>query len=149
MTETFDSIDRHLAVAGSIDRAAIPGGFYVSWCANLGLLTLPAHSDELISRVRFRDASPIELYVAGCGGSLEAGHLTYRGVRFTREHFERYLAVCRETFGADIYAAEPSWENYDRLAKVLTVWLLGAPRRSSAQARPAGRFSAWLRKLLT
>jgi len=119
---TYDDLGRHLEAARTFDRAAVPLGMYVGWCANLQLLSR-AFTDthaSLVVRVRFREITGAELLVAGCAGSLDDEHLNDEGRRFTASYYPGYLEDFRATFGADPYAVKDDWDNYDRIAPLLT-----------------------------
>jgi len=123
----YDSIDNHLADAGSIDRAALPLGMYVAWCANLGLLsqTFADQHHALVMRVRYREVKGSELLVAGCGGELGPEHLNPAGRAFTEDYYPRYLQDFRSTFSGDIYQLEDNWHHYDEIAAVITRAYMG------------------------
>ena len=134
---TYDDIDRHMEAAHKLDRAAIPLGMYVAWCANLQLLSrefTDAHA-ALVVRVRFREITGAELLVAGCAGSLDHWHLNEEGRRFTEAYLPHYLDDFRATFDGDPYAVNDDWDHYDQIARVLTRKLMIA--RQSEAARPA------------
>ncbi len=118
----YDDLDRHLAEAGSIDRAALPMGLYLAWCANHQLLSdaLLEQAAALVLRVRFREATGGELAVAGCGGVLRPEHLSAEGRAFTEFYYSDYLDDLRGTFGEPVYELQDDWDHYDRIAEVLT-----------------------------
>jgi len=118
----YDALDHHLAAAGSIERAAVPMGMYLAWCANLQLVSarLAQDAEQLLLRVRFREVTGSELLVAGCAGELHSRWLSEGGQRFTDEYYPRYLGDFAAVFGADIYAVKDDWDHYDRIAAVLT-----------------------------
>jgi hypothetical protein len=134
----YDTIDNHLAAAGSIERAAMPLGLYVAWCANLGLLsqTFADQHHALVMRVRYREVKGSELLVAVCGGELSPEHLNPAGRAFTESYYPRYLQDFRATFSGDIYQLEDNWHNYDEIAAVITRAYMGpaSGRRSGASA---------------
>lgn len=134
---SYDSLDHHLTEAGSIERAAVPTGMYLAWCANLGLLSQAfeeAHH-ALVMRVRYREIKGSELLVAGCGGDLKPEHLSNAGREFTERYFSRYLEDFAQVFADDIYGVEDSWPNYDEIARLLTREYMGP----AAATSPAGR----------
>jgi hypothetical protein len=133
-----DDLSRHVPLAGSIDRAAVPLGMYVAWCANHQLLSTPLQEQAaaLILRVRFREVSPSELLVAGCGGCLGYEDLSAEARAFTEAYYGRYLDDFSATFGADPYGVADDWENYDRIARLLTRRLMdfrSGSRRDAAK----------------
>jgi hypothetical protein len=142
---SYDSLDNHMSQAGSIERASIPSGMYLAWCANLGLLSQAfeeAHH-ALVMRVRYREIKGSELLVAGCGGDLKPEHLSDAGRSFTERYFNNYLDDFARTFGDDIYAVEDSWHNYDEIARVLTREYMGPAAVRSADALPATEKRWW------
>lgn len=124
---SYDSLDNHLPQAGSIERASVPTGMYVAWCANLGLLGAAfeeAHH-SLVMRLRYREIKGSELLVAGCGGDLKPEHLSDTGRAFTESYFGRYLDDFARTFAGEVYEVEDSWQNYDEIARLLTREYMG------------------------
>jgi len=118
----YDDVGLHLEAASSFDRAAVPLGMYLAWCANHQLLseTLAEHAAGLVMRVRFREITGSELAVAGCAGVLAAEHLSTEGRAFTEHYYPSYLDEFRAEFGSDPYAVEDDWDHYDRIAPRLT-----------------------------
>ncbi len=119
----YDSLDNHLSAAGGIDRAAVPLGFYVAWLANLKLLSeaFEDANQTLVMRVRYRDVKGSELLTAGCGGELAGDMLSPAGQAFSERYLpDRYLADFRSVFGDDVYAVSDSWQQYDRIAPLIT-----------------------------
>lgn len=134
----YDDIGRHLEAAGSFDRAAVPLGMYVAWCANLQLLSrefADAHA-ALVMRVRFREITGAELLVAGGAGVLEDRQLNEEGRRFTAAWLPGYLDDFRSVFGGSPYDVKDDWDHYDRIAPLLTRRLMDA-RQGAAAGKPA------------
>jgi hypothetical protein len=142
---SYDAIDHHLAMAGSFDRAAIPLGMYVAWCANLGLLSQPFADQyhDLVMRVRYREVKGSELLVAGCGGELHPEHLNPAGRVFTEGYYPRYLDDFRSTFPGDIYLLEDNWDHYDQIASVITRVYMGPESGRSRGADADGEEKRW------
>lgn len=143
--EVLDDVGRHLPAAGSIDRAAVPLGMYVGFLAQHGLLSdaLQDRAADLVTRVRYREITGSELLIAGCGGSLDAGHVSEEGRAFSRAFLPDFLDVYRETFGADLYAVSDDWDHYDRLAPRLAAALMrfrGEHREHPDDRRPWWKF---------
>lgn len=136
-----DDVGRHLAAAGSFERAAVPLGMYVAWLANHHLLStsFAEQSAALVTRVRMRDVTGSELAVAGCGGVLESAHLNPEGEAFTARYYPGYLDDFRAEFGDDPYAVKDDWTHYDRIAPRLTRALM----RFRGQAPAGGRKPWW------
>jgi hypothetical protein len=120
--EIYDDIGLHLAEARSFDRAAVPLGMYLAWCANHQLLSTAfrERAAGLVMRVQFRDITGSELLVAGCGGVLAAEHLSSEGRAFTEHYYPGYLREFCMVFGPDPYAVRDDWDHYDRIAPKLT-----------------------------
>jgi hypothetical protein len=123
----YDSIDRHLATAGSIDRAAVPLGMYLAWCAGMKLLSpaFEAAHEDLLLRLRYREVTGSVLLTAGCGGVLSADVLNAEGRDFTERHLDGFFDDLRASFGPDIYGMEDSWQQYDRVVPLLMQRLMG------------------------
>ncbi len=121
MPDVVDSLDEHIAVAGSIDRAALLPGMYLGWCVRLSLVTKAfkaAHQTAAL-RLNYGEGSGVELLV-GCGGSLRYDWLSNEGQAFTRHYYPQYTTDWEQVFGVDRYAVEDNWSNYEQLAPVLT-----------------------------
>jgi hypothetical protein len=118
----YDDLSRHLAAAGSIERAAVPMGMYLAWCANLQLVSrrLVEEAEQLLLRVRYREVTGSELLVAGCAGELHSRWLSEEGRRFTNQYYPRYLDDFAAVFGGDVYDVKDDWAHYDEIAAVLT-----------------------------
>jgi len=139
-----DSLDDHLALAGSIDRAALLPGMYLGWCARLGLVA-PAFRvahEQAILRLNYGEGSGVELLVS-CGGTLHYEWLSAQGKTFTRHYYSRYLNDWQQVFGDDVYAVEDTWANYDRLAPVLTRALYNFNGEASKRNQVPKRRSRW------
>lgn len=149
--ELYDDLDRHIAAAGRIERAAVPIAMYLAWCVNLKLLD-PAFEREHegpVLRLRYREITPSEWFVGACGGRFERRMLSAEGMRFTDAYYPRYLADFRDVFGADVYSVADDWPHYDRLAPLLMRRFVDggeypaadpAPRAAAARQRGWWRF---------
>lgn len=137
-----DSLEAHLAEAGSIERAAVPMAMYLAWCANLHLLAPGIQESHalVLTRLRYRDMTPSEFFTACTNGHLEENLFGDEGAAFTADYYPRYLADFRDTFGGDPYAVADDWDHYDRIAAVLTRrfmdWKQGGKRK---RAEAGGR----------
>lgn len=133
-----DEVDRHMPRAGSFDRAAVPLGIYLAWCANHALLSdeLREREGDRLLRVAYRDVAGSELAVAGCGGVLDDEHLNAEGRAFTARYYDRYLAAFLAV--DDPYEVDAEWSRYDALAPALTRWLM-----ASRGHRGSGRKRWW------
>lgn len=143
--DVFDDVARHLQAARSFDRAALPLGIYLAWCANHDLLSdaLRQHAEALVLRVRFREITGSELAIAGCGGVLAAEHLNAEGQAFTARHYQDYLQAFADLFGPDPYAGPDDWDRYDRIAPWLTRVLMASRGHIPAAAPEDARQRWW------
>jgi hypothetical protein len=150
VTEVIDSLDRHLEAAGSIERAAVPLGMYLAWCANLHLVS-PAfqeHHQDALVRLRYRDLSPAEFLTATGDGSLAGADLSEEGLEFTRDYYAQYLDDFRHTFDGALYSVKDDWSHYDKIAAVLTRRFMKTKghrpaRREARGEREPGRKRWW------
>ena len=121
----IDDIDHHLAVAGTIDRAAVLPGIFFAWCANLSLLASDVvleYERELL-RLRFRDMKPGEFFIKVTGGRLSSDYLSERGRLFALDHYAGYPTEFADALGVSadaVYDVADSWDSYDPVAKRLT-----------------------------
>lgn len=138
----YDHVDRHLAEAGSIERAAVPLGMYLAWCANLQLVShqLVDEAERLLLRVRYREVTGSELLISGCAGALDGIWLNDEGRRFTDGYYGRYLEDFAVVFGEDVYSVKDDWGNYDRIAVLLTRRYMENRRPESSKRRRWWRF---------
>jgi hypothetical protein len=150
VTEVIDSLDHHLDEAGSIERAAVPLGMYLAWCANLHLLSRAFQEQHqgALTRLRYRDLSPAEFLTATGDGSLVGADLSEEGLDFTRTYYEHYLDDFRGTFDGAAYTVKDDWAHYDKIAAVLTRRFMrtkGHPddRGEGAGERNRGRKRWW------
>ena len=123
---SYDDVGSHLSEAGSFERAAVPLGVYLAWCANHHLLSddLARRAETLVLRVRFREIPGSELAVAGCGGVLGDEHLNPEGQAFTARHYRAYGDLLGAAAAGGPYAVEDEWALYDEVAPELTRWLM-------------------------
>ena len=84
-------------------------------------------------RVRFRDATGSELAVAGCDGVLRPEHFNSEGRSFTEAGYADYLDDYRKVFGDAAYEVKDDWDNYDRIAPVLTRRLMSFRNHGSTE----------------
>lgn len=121
----FDDISAHISDSVPLEKAAVPLGVYLSWCANLQLVhpEFAATHDTDVLRVRMRELTPGEFLVRAAGGTLRADQLSERGRRFTEVHYGDYLRAYADALGLDedrLFEAPDSWDTYDRVARWLT-----------------------------
>ena len=140
-----DDVARHLAEAGTFERAAVPLGMYVGWLAQHHLLSdaLSEAAGSLVTRVRYREITGSELALSGCGGVLESQHLNAEGQAFTEHYYPRYLDEFREEFGGDPYAVADDWDHYDRISPRLTRALMRFRGHGTAQAPRRAWWKFW------
>jgi hypothetical protein len=135
-----DDVGRHLAQAGSFDRAAVPLGMYVAWLAQHQLLSeaLTEAAATLVTRVRYREITGSELAMSGCSGVLAEEHLSPEGQAFTAQYYPGYMDEFRRVFGDDPYAVADDWAHYDRIAPRLTraLMLFRGHRTTRTARRP-------------
>jgi len=145
VSDVVDDINQHLVAAGEFDRAALIPGMYLAWCARLNLLdrSFAEQHAQSILRLHYNDGSCIEMLVTACGGTLKYSQLNKQGAVFTRGYYADYLANWRATFGDDIYGVQDSWENYGKIAAVLTKALHAGGKRGEQTRRKTWRFWKW------
>lgn len=83
------------------------------------------HAD-IASRMRLQEGRVSELF-ARHGGTLRRQDLTPSGQAFIHKYLPFYMQDFVQTFADEGYAVKDSWDNYQRLAKVLIRRLRGAP----------------------
>ncbi len=144
----YDSLDAHLPHATDIERASVPMGLLLAWCANLHLLSdeVVQQHERLILRLRFREATGSELLIA-CGGSLSRDLFTPQAQQFLDGYYTNFMAVFCEVFGKEAgencYDVVDNWANYDQLAAVLTRAYMGKPKHTEGVI---SRFAKWFRR---
>ena len=129
-TTALASVDDYLKDAGSLDKALLPLGFLLVFCAQHQLLSPQFRQDreQQLSSVRFQEG-PVTALLASHGGTLYATDFSPRGVAFIQEYLAQLPADFADIFGVDCYAIEDNWENYQLLANLLVRHLLGKPQR--------------------
>ena len=126
------SVDDYLPDAGALDRALLPLGFVLAFCAQHGLLsqTFLQLRGEQVSSVRLQEG-PVTALFAVHGGTLYVSDFSPRGLQFLQNYLPRLPEDFADLFGADCYGIEDDWSNYQRLANVMIRHLLGQPERPS------------------
>ena len=126
------SVDDYLPDAGALDRALLPLGFVLAFCAQHGLLsqTFLQLRDEQLSSVRLQEG-PVTALLALHGGTLYVSDFSPRGLKFLRNYLPRLPEDFADLFGEDCYGIKDDWSNYQRLANVMIRHLLGQPKRPS------------------
>ena len=147
MNMVIDDLDRHMAEAGSIERAAMPLAIYFAWCGNLHLFN-PAFQQEherALLRLRYREISPAEFFTATTGGAIESTVMSDDGRAFTEAHYDDCLEDVRTTFGTDVSSVADDWAHYDLVAPLLTRRFMMAQRGEtvSRDNGNSGRRARW------
>lgn len=131
----YDGLDNYINATTDIGEAAVPLGMLLAWCTNMRLLSREfeeAH-DRAVLRVRMHEVKGSELLVAA-GGDLYASMFSEQGQKFLNRYYDEYLVDYRSVFDVQadsICSVQESWENYARLAEVLTARLLKPGRRQN------------------
>ena len=126
------SVDDYLPDAGALDRALLPLGFVLAFCAQHGLLsqTFLQLRGEQLSSVRLQEG-PVTALFAVHGGTLYVSDFSPRGLQFLQNYLPRLPEDFADLFGEDCYGIKDDWSNYQRLANVMIRHLLGQPKRPS------------------
>ena len=132
---TLASVDDYLSQAGALDKALLPLGFMLVFCAHHRLLSadfMQQHADQM-SAVRLQEG-PVTALFAVHGGSLYETDFNPQGVKFLRGYLPRLAGDFASVFGANCYDIKDDWSNYQQMADVLVRRLMGPPKRPSAWA---------------
>lgn len=109
------------------EQALLPGGMFLAWCAQMGLLSAETSRDfaHEESAVVSRAASPCSLYRA-LGGVFTDAHLSAQGAAFARDYFDMdkgpYLDDYVDCLCADLpsaYHVADRWDSFDALAPIV------------------------------
>lgn len=109
------------------DQAHLPGGLFIAWCAQAGLLSVATQREFAaeIQAVRLRQALPCSLYRA-FGGVFTESHLNEQGNAFAHAYFDfdtgSYLDDYVAKLAGDIpsaYHVQDTWASFDALAPTL------------------------------
>ncbi|MEL0047041.1 MAG: hypothetical protein VW867_00180 [Gammaproteobacteria bacterium] len=124
------TVDDYLGAAGSLDKALLPLGFLLAFCAQHQLLSQQFTSQyaQQLSAVRLQEGRVSSLFAAH-GAMLNETDFTPAGAAFVGQCLPRLADDFAQTFGPDCYQIEDHWENYQQLAQVLVRRLRGAPVR--------------------
>jgi hypothetical protein len=145
--KVYDDIDRHMAAAGSIERAAVPPAFFMAWLVNLQLVSgdFQRRAGADVTRVRMRDLKPGEFFIKHCHGRITSAELNERGQHFVESYYQgKYLEDFAEAFKlpaddpAARYAIDDDWPHYDQLAPILTRRFFAAGRNPPPRPRGKG-----------
>lgn len=118
--DSYDTLNAHLGRAPDLAHAVRPMGMLLAWCANMHMLSAEfvQQHERAVLRVRMQETPGSELLVAA-GGDLRRDMFSAQGQRFLDDFYPRFLALYQSVLGADVYAAEDSWDNYGLLASRL------------------------------
>lgn len=126
MQPFYDDLDNHLQHASDLAQASVPMGMLLAWCARMQLMSpvfLQEHA-QLVLRVQVEEARGSELLVAA-GGRLEKAYFSARGQSFLDRFYPGYFDLFCAEFGDQPYSVKDTWDNYRRIAPVLTQALMG------------------------
>ena len=126
MQPFYDDLDNHLPYASDLAQASVPMGMLLAWCARMQLLSadfLQEHA-QLVLRVQVEEALGSELLVAA-GGRLDKAYFSERGQSFLDQFYPGYFDLFCAEFGDQAYGVKDTWDNYRRIAPVLTQALMG------------------------
>ena len=145
----IDDLSRHMAEAGSLDRAAVPLGLFLAWCGNLHLVSrgFQAHHEGPLLRLRYRELAPTEFLTTTTGGVLDEDHLSEEGAAFVASYYPGYLDDLRELFGGDPYAVKGDWAAYERMAAVVTRRYMDWKNGRGVSTGGTGALRRWWRRL--
>jgi len=127
------TVDDYLQEAGALDKAMLPLGFLLAFCAQHRLLSqefTQQHAEQL-SFVRLQEGQVTTLFAAH-GAALYTSDFTPRGLAFVRGYLPQLSADFVRTFGPDCFEIEDEWSNYQQLADVMIRSLLGQPGANGA-----------------
>ena len=126
------TVDDYLQEAGALNKAMLPLGFLLAFCAQHRLLSqefTQQRADQL-SSVRLQEGQVTTLFAAH-GATLYASDFTPQGLEFVRGYLPRLSADFAQTFGPGCFDIEDEWSNYQQLADLMIRHLLGQPRSKS------------------
>lgn len=123
------TVDDYLQEAGALDKAMLPLGFFLAFCAQHRLLSqeFTQQRAEQLSAVRLQEGRVTALFAAH-GATLYADDFTPQGLEFVRGYLPQLHADFAQTFEPDCFEIEDAWSNYQQLADVMIRHLLGQPR---------------------
>lgn len=129
------SIDDWLEEAGALDKALLPLGFLLAFCAQHRLLSgdFTQLYPQQLSSLRLQEGRVTTL-LAAHGGTLYENDFNPQGQIFLRRYLPYLKGNFAETFGADCYEIADDWANYQLFAAVLVRHFLGHPSRPTVAA---------------
>ena len=100
-------------------------GMFLAWIINndmIGEMHLEEAADDLM-KVKNSEMTGRTFFINNCDEKFWDDDLNEEGVKFTNSYYtEKYLQDYSATFENDcktIYHVEDTWENYDRISKVI------------------------------
>ena len=127
------SVDDYLQEAAGLDKALLPLGFLLAFCAQHRLLShefMQQRAEEL-SSVRLQEGRVTALFAVH-GGTLYEADFNSQGLNFLRKYLPQLADDFVQTFGSDCYEISDNWVNYQQLANVMIRQLLGRPKGASS-----------------
>ena len=123
------TVDDYLHEAGALDKAMLPLGFFLAFCAHHRLLSqeFTRQRAEQLSAVRRQEGQVTTLFAAH-GATLYASDFTPQGLVFVRGYLPQLYADFAQTFEPACFEIDDDWSNYQQLANVMIRHLLGQPR---------------------
>ena len=115
--------------AQDMGAATVPMGFFLAWCTNLRLLdpSFEQSHERTVLRLRMQEVSGSELLVAA-GGDLTQEMFSERGNEFVERYYPEYLEDYKRVFEVtdeSLCTVKETWDNYAKIAAVITPRLLG------------------------
>ena len=123
------TVDDYLQDAGALDKAMLPLGFLLAFCAQHRLMSqqfLQQRAEQL-SAIRLQEGQVTTLFAAH-GATLYTSDFTPQGLTFVHNYLPQLSADFARIFGPDCFEIEDTWSNYQQLADVMVRCLLGQPR---------------------
>lgn len=123
------------------ENAATHIGMFVAWTINNDLW---GQFDDFdwstpAQQVRNREISGRTFLLELCDGKLFTEMLTEDGAAFADWYYDQYLEDCQRVLSKDLesdYLVEDTWENYERIAAVIT----GRYRNPRPKPKPWWKF---------
>ena len=132
MSQPLATVDDYLVAAGSLDKALLPLGFLLAFCAQHQLLSqqFTLQHSQLLSAVRLQEGRVTALFAAN-GAVFNEADFSPAGAAFVRRCLPTLAEDFAQAFGSDCYQIEDQWEQYQLLANLLVRRLMGSPQRRS------------------
>ena len=142
--EHYDTLDRYMPYAQDMGAAMVPMGLFLAWCTNLRLLdpSFEQAHERAVLRIRMQEAAGSELLVAA-GGDLTQAMFSAHGNEFIKRYYPDYLEDYKRVFDVtdeSLCTVKETWDNYAKLAAVITPRLLGRKAKSENVLRKLRKF---------